>query len=175
MDFNLFIKIFEIRWTEAEALLSQLPLPFPPWLLVHAHKCLQRVTHLHFLILRRESLSHSEGSWVTGSAEGTIFFSFSSCTSDGGHTINFKYLKILLSLPTWVSLSVVPNSLWSHGLQLTRLLCPWDFSGKNTGVVCHFLLQGTFPTQGSNPGLLHCRQILYWLSYQGSTPSRIWK
>ena len=146
MDFNLFIKIFEIRWTEAEALLSQLPLPFPPWLLVHAHKCLQRVTHLHFLILRRESLSHSEGSWVTGSAEGTIFFSFSSCTSDGGHTINFKYLKILLSLPTWVSLSVVPNSLWSHGLQLTRLLCPWDFSGKNTGVVCHFLLQGVFST-----------------------------
>ena len=36
---------------------------------------------------------------------------------------------------------------------------------------CHFLLQGIFPTQGSNPGLLHCRQTLYWLSYEGS-PSR---
>ena len=38
--------------------------------------------------------------------------------------------------------------------------------GKDTGVGCHFLLQGIFPTQGSNPGLLHCRQILYWLSYK---------
>ena len=44
----------------------------------------------------------------------------------------------------------------------------WDFPGKNTGVRCHFLLQGIFLTQGSNPGLLHCRQILYQLSHQGS-------
>jgi len=46
----------------------------------------------------------------------------------------------------------------------TRLLCPWDSPGKNTGVGCHFLLQGIFSTQGSNPGLLHCWQILYRLS-----------
>ena len=45
---------------------------------------------------------------------------------------------------------------------------PLDSPGKNTGVGCHFLLQGIFPTQESNPGLLHCRQILYWLSYEGS-------
>ena len=45
-----------------------------------------------------------------------------------------------------------------------RLLCPWDFPGKNTGVGCHALLQGIFPTQGSNPCLLHCRQVLYQLS-----------
>ena len=37
----------------------------------------------------------------------------------------------------------------------TRLLCPWDSPGKNTGVGCHFLLQGILPTQGSNPHLLH--------------------
>ena len=43
-----------------------------------------------------------------------------------------------------------------------------DSPGKNTGVDCHALLQRIFPTQGSNPGLLHCRQILYHLSYQGS-------
>ena len=43
-----------------------------------------------------------------------------------------------------------------------------DSPGKNTGVGCHFLLQGIFPTQGSNQGLLHCRQILYQLRYQGS-------
>ena len=44
-------------------------------------------------------------------------------------------------------------------------LGPWDFLGKNTGVGCCFLLQGIFPTQGSNPDLLHCRQILYHLSH----------
>jgi len=46
-----------------------------------------------------------------------------------------------------------------------------DSSGKNTGEGCHFLLQGIFPTQGSNPGLPHYRQILYHLSHQGS-PSK---
>ena len=39
-------------------------------------------------------------------------------------------------------------------------LHPWDFPGKSTGVGCHFHLQGIFPTQGSNPGLPHCRQML---------------
>ena len=43
-----------------------------------------------------------------------------------------------------------------------------DSPGKNTGVGCHALLQGIFPTQGSNPGLSHCRQILYHLNHQGS-------
>ena len=42
-----------------------------------------------------------------------------------------------------------------------RLLCSCDFPGKNTGVGCHFLLQGMFPTQKLNPGLLHCWQILH--------------
>ena len=48
------------------------------------------------------------------------------------------------------------------------LLHPWDFLGKSTGVGCHFLLQEIFLTQGSNPGLLHCRQMLYRLINQGS-------
>ena len=61
------------------------------------------------------------------------------------------------------------NSFQSHGLYPTRLH-PWDFPGKNTGVGCHFLLQGIFPTQGSNPGLPHCRQTFYCLSNQGSPP-----
>ena len=51
---------------------------------------------------------------------------------------------------------------------LTRLLRPWDFPGKSTEVGCHFLLQGIIPTQGPNPGLQHCRQMLYHLSHQGS-------
>ena len=41
--------------------------------------------------------------------------------------------------------------------------------GQNTGVGCHFLLQGIFPTQELNSGPLHCRQILYQLSYEGSS------
>ena len=57
------------------------------------------------------------------------------------------------------------SSLWPYGLQPARLLCPWDFPGKNTGEVCHFLLQGIFPTQGSNPRLL-C--LLHWQA--GSLP-----
>ena len=56
----------------------------------------------------------------------------------------------------------------THGLQPTRLLYPWNSPGKNTGVDCCSLLQGIFLTQGSNPDLLHCRQILYCLSHQGS-------
>ena len=60
------------------------------------------------------------------------------------------------------------DSLWPLGLQHTRLLCPWDFPGENTGVDSHSLVQGIFLTQGSNLGLLHCRQILYHLSHQGS-------
>ena len=50
-----------------------------------------------------------------------------------------------------------------------RLLYPWDFPGKITGVGCHFLLQGIFLTQGSNLGLLHCRQTLYHLSHKGAS------
>ena len=48
----------------------------------------------------------------------------------------------------------------------TRLLCPRDSPDKNTGVDCHSLLQRIFLTQVSNVGLLHCRQILYHLSYR---------
>ena len=45
---------------------------------------------------------------------------------------------------------------------------PWDSPGKNTRVGCHSLVQGIFPTQRLNPGLLHCRRILYHWSHQGS-------
>ena len=59
-----------------------------------------------------------------------------------------------------LSYSVVSSSLRHHGLWPTRLPYPWDSSGKNIGVGCHSLLQGIFPTQVSNPHLLHCRQTL---------------
>ena len=62
----------------------------------------------------------------------------------------------------------MPDSLQHHGLKPTRLLCPWNSLGKNTGVDSHSFLQGIFLTQLSNLGLLHCRQILYHLSHEGS-------
>ena len=66
-----------------------------------------------------------------------------------------------------VSHSVVSNPLQPYGLEPARLLCPWDVPGKKTGMGTHSLLQGSFSAQGSNPGLLYCRQILYHLSHQG--------
>ena len=50
-------------------------------------------------------------------------------------------------------------------LQLHGLYSPWNSPGQNTGVGSLSLLQGIFPTQGLNPGLLHCRQILYQMNY----------
>ena len=64
--------------------------------------------------------------------------------------------------------SVISDSVQPHGLYPTRHLCPWDSPGKNPGVGCHALLQGIFPTQRLNLGLLHCRQIPYSLSHQGN-------
>ena len=71
------------------------------------------------------------------------------------HSLTLKVTQICLTLR-------------AHGLQPTRLLFPWDFPGKNTGVGCHPHLQEIFPIQGSNLSLLHCRQILYHLHHQGS-------
>ena len=79
-----------------------------------------------------------------------------------------KALVYLTDLSESISCSIVSDSLWPHGLYSTKLLCPWDFPGKNTGVSYHSLLQKIFPTLGSNLGLLHCRQILYRLSHQGN-------
>ena len=53
-------------------------------------------------------------------------------------------------------------------MDCTRLLCPWNSPGKNIGAGSHSLLQGIFPAQRLNLDLLHCRQILYCLSHEGS-------
>ena len=75
-----------------------------------------------------------------------------------------KYLQTFC-LPKYV----MSDSLWPHGLY--RL---WNSPGQNTGVDSHSLLHGIFTTQGSNPGLQHCRQILYHLSHQGSPRTLEW-
>jgi len=66
-----------------------------------------------------------------------------------------------------MSNSVMSSSLWLHGLQPARFLCPWDSPGKNTGVSCQFLLQGIFPTQGLNPHLL---RLLHWQAESTTEP-----
>ena len=65
--------------------------------------------------------------------------------------------------------SVVSNSLWPHGLY-----SPWNSPGQNTGVGSLSLLQGIFPTQALDPGLPHCRRILYQSTHQGSPKILEW-
>ena len=59
-------------------------------------------------------------------------------------------------------------SVMSYSLRPRGLYSPWSSPGQSTGVGSLSLLQGIFPTQESNPGLRHCRRILYQLSHQGS-------
>ena len=84
---------------------------------------------------------------------------------------NIQHNVYVPSVRVYSVASVVSSSLPSHGMWPARLLCPWDITDNFTGMVCHALLQGIFPTQGSKPGLLrllHYRQILLLLSHQGS-------
>ena len=81
-------------------------------------------------------------------------------------------------MPTCVSALQCPVHFWisesesrsvvSDSLRPQGLYSPWDSPSQNTGVGSLSLLQGIFPTQGSNTGHLHCRQILYQLSHKGS-------
>ena len=83
----------------------------------------------------------------------------------GTWSLGLLYSKSPVNVKS-VSRWVVSNSLQPHGLQPAKFLCPWNSPGKNTGVGCHFLLQGIFPTQGSNQILLG-RWILYhWVTWE---------
>ena len=73
-------------------------------------------------------------------------------------TPSYRYIQSA-SARCWV----VSDSLRPHGLY-----SPWNSPGQNPGVGSISLLQGIFPTQGSNPGLSHCRRILYQPSHQGN-------
>ena len=86
------------------------------------------------------------------------------CITVGPCSVSILYIMVCIygdlvakSCPT----AVIP---WMPAM----LPCPWDSPGENTGVGCHLLLQRIFPTQKSNPGLQHCRQILYRPNYEGS-------
>ena len=90
-----------------------------------------------------------------------------------------NHVPLLLGTPPWfpisfsvkASCSVMSDSLPPFEPWPARLLCPWDFPDKNTGVGSHSLLQGIFVTQGLNSGLLHFRKILFHLSHQGNNLS----
>ena len=90
-----------------------------------------------------------------------LYFCADSETQNIYICIHYRNIKIYACESE--SPSVTSNSLQPHGLYR-----PWNFPGQNTGVGSCSLLQGIFPTQGWNPGLLHCRRILYQLSHQGS-------
>ena len=87
-------------------------------------------------------------------------------------------LSISLSIYLYIYISSLVAKLCLTLLQphgLDRLLCPWDFLSKNTGVGCHFLLQGIFPTQGSSPHLLH-QQVdsLHWATGEAPLLEQSW-
>ena len=92
-----------------------------------------------------------------------VFSVHGACIPDAAET---SYQRALFK--DRIRSSVTSDSLRTHGLKPTRLICPWPYPGRNTGGGCHPLLQGIFSTQGVNLGLLHCRRILYHLSHQGS-------
>ena len=89
------------------------------------------------------------------------------CSSSPARTPKLQLAIEQPSTGAWcevmVSHSVVSDSLWPYGL-----CSPWNSPGQNTGVGSLYLLQGLIPTQRLNPGLPHCRRILYQLSHKGS-------
>ena len=98
----------------------------------------------------------------------------------GHNRVTFTSLHTLLAK---VSFHSIPKESDSHSSRVQLFSMLWTvacqttlsikLSRKDTRVHCHFLLQGIFPTQRLNPGLLHCRQSLYHLSHQGSpTPKK---
>ena len=95
----------------------------------------------------------------------------------GKNTIDAKYCHHIILRIGCVcecfSCPVLSDSLRSRGLQPTRLPCPQDFIGRNTGVHYRSHFQGIFPTQGSKPDSLHCRWILYHLSPPGKPYIRL--
>ena len=96
------------------------------------------------------------------------FVSFHSCLYSTSQGISLEYVFIFRSFLSNPFLESESRSVMSNPLQPHELSSPWNSPGQNTGVGSPSLLQQIFPTQDSNWGLLHCRQILYQLSYQES-------
>ena len=126
------------------------------------------------LLIARQILNH----WTTGEAPALFFI------IPKEHTTNFSWI---LHGPIFIN-AITANPIWNEAENVCVCVCvcvwklvsqcltlcdsmdcsPWNSPGQNTGVGSLSLLQGIFSTQGSNPGLLHCRRILYQLSHKGS-------
>ena len=78
---------------------------------------------------------------------------------------NFMTRKVRQNYNTVLTVVMLACGLWKS---LSECAAPWNSLGQNTRVDSLYLLQEIFPTQGLNPGLPHCRQILYQLSHKGS-------
>ena len=83
-------------------------------------------------------------------------------------------LKSIMGKTEFLKTVQLYHSVVSSSLQPRGLYSQWNSPGQNTGVDSLSLLQGIFPTQGSNPGLLHCRWILYQMSHKGSPRILVW-
>ena len=103
------------------------------------------------LLFSRSGVSDFSTPW-TATCQASLFFTTSQSL--------LKFLSTELVMLSKLCPTLSPHGLW------TAALCLWDFPNRNTGVGCHFLLQGIFLTQGSNQGLLCYRQILHQLSHQ---------
>ena len=112
----------------------------------------------HFLLQCMKVKSESEGTQSCPTLSDPM-----DCSLPGSSIMGFSRQEYWsgVPLPSLESRSVLSNSLQLHGLYN-----PWNYPGQNTGVGSCSLIQGIFPTQGSNPGLPHCRQILYKLSHK---------
>ena len=105
-----------------------------------------------------------------------IFFTSCLCSFDIPNAdLKSYFIKKLYIIKLHFMLYILYYVLKLKVIQSCPTLCdpqglyiPWNSPGQNTGVGSLSLLQGIFPTQGSNPGLLHCRQILYQLNHKGS-------
>ena len=104
--------------------------------------------------------THSVQGWYLHSVERQTGLGLPHLAQNWFPSVLFVYIEVC----EWSeSRSIVSDSLWPYGLYSW-----WSSPGQNIGVGSLSLLQGIFPTQESNQGLLHCRRILYQLSYQGS-------
>ena len=131
-------------------------------------------------ILRRDLILNSSTPWALNPG---ILFLLWSQEYEGKEEIKTQYvLSYVLSLDEKDHIAFLPRGKKDSEVKSfsrVRLFeTPWTaayyaplsmgFPGKSTRVGCHFLLQRIFLTQGSNPGLPYCRQMLYHLSHQGS-------
>ena len=143
--------------------------------------CVRKMRSLSLSSASLTSQWHGCGTWHKGGVE-TIYglnskrgFKWLSTWTSGPCEFRMQNnhefcLSLIPVYSMWSeSCSVVSKSLRPHGLYR-----PWNSPGQNTRVGSLSLLQGLFPTQGSNPGLPHCRQILYQLSNKESSRILEW-